>query len=144
MTQIDKGWGAPASSRYEALAAPFRPIFQAIKKSAVPSEQSRTLPWEPLRHLRQTGFAKLRLPVEAGGLGATLPELFGLIIELSAADTSVTNALRAHWGFTEDLLNTPPTPERELWLRRVADGSTVGSGHTELGNGVVDFGQNTI
>jgi len=98
MTQIDDGWGTPASSRYEALAAPFREVFQDIKATAVANEQSRTLPREPLRRLRELGFARLRLPVEWGGLGATLPELFNLIIELSIADTSVTNALRAQWG----------------------------------------------
>jgi len=144
MTRIDDGWGAPASSRYDALAAPFRPVFQDIKATAVANEQSRTLPREPLRRLRELGFARLRLPVEWGGLGATLPELFNLIIELSIADTSVTNALRAQWGFTEDLLNTPASPERELWVRRIAEGATVGSGHTELANGLANAISTTI
>ncbi len=90
------------------------------------NEQSCTLPREPLRRLRELGFARLRLPVEWGGLGATLPELFNLLIELSIADTSVTNALRAQWGFTEDLLNTPASPERELWVRRMLPASAPG------------------
>jgi alkylation response protein AidB-like acyl-CoA dehydrogenase len=97
-----------------------------------------------LRRLRELGFARLRLPVEWGGLGATLPEVFNLIIELSVGDTSVTNALRTNWGFTEDLLNTPASPERELWLRRLAEGSTVGSGHTELGAGAVNTIRTTM
>lgn len=73
-----------------------------------------------------------------GCLGVTLPELFNLLIELSAADTSVTNALRVHFGFIEDLLNTPASPEREAWLRRIADGATAGSGHSELGEGLTN------
>lgn len=144
MTQIDKGWGAPASSRYEQLAAPFRPIFDEIRAAAVAHEQSRTLPWEHLHRLRSAGFARARLPVGLGGLGVTLPELFNLLIELSTADTSVTNALRVHFGFVEDLLNTPPTPERETWIRRVADGATAGSGHTELGDGLTNEIRTTI
>jgi hypothetical protein len=64
MTQIDKGWGAPASGRDEQLAAPFRPIFDDIRATAVANEQSRTLPWEYLQRLRAAGFARLRLPVE--------------------------------------------------------------------------------
>jgi alkylation response protein AidB-like acyl-CoA dehydrogenase len=138
MTQIDQGWGAPASTRYELLAAPFRPIFDDIRATAVTNEQSRTLPWEHLKRLRAAGFARLRLPPDWGGQGATLPELFNLLIELSVADTSVTNALRVHFGFVEDLLNTPATPEREAWLRRVADGATAGSAHSELGEGLVN------
>jgi alkylation response protein AidB-like acyl-CoA dehydrogenase len=138
VAQIDKGWGAPASGRYEELIAPFRPIFDDIRATAAASEQSRTLPWEHLKRLRAAGFARLRLPVELGGFGATLPELFNALIELSVADTSVTNALRVHFGFVEDLLNAPATPEREVWLRRVADGATAGSGHSELGSGLVN------
>ena len=64
MTQIDQGWGAPASPRYEQLAAPFRPIFDDIRATAVTDEQSRTLPWEHLKRLRAAGFARLRLPPE--------------------------------------------------------------------------------
>ncbi len=144
MTHIDGGWGAPASARYETLAAPFRPIFRDIRDTAVENEQTRTLPWEPLRRLREAGFARLRLPVERGGSGATLPELFNLLIELSAADTSVANALRVQFGWVEDLLNTPATPEREFWLRKVAEGATAGSGHSELGEGVVSTIRTTI
>jgi alkylation response protein AidB-like acyl-CoA dehydrogenase len=144
MTHIDAGWGAPASARYEKLAAQFRPIFEEVRTTAVANERNRTLPWEPLQKLRATGFCRLRLPVEWGGLGATLPELFNLIIELSVADTSVTNALRAHWGFTEDLLNTDATPAREVWIRRVGEGATVGSGHTELNSGLTNTIRTTI
>jgi alkylation response protein AidB-like acyl-CoA dehydrogenase len=144
MTQIDEGWGAPASGRYEQLAARFRPIFDDIKATAVAHEQSRTLPWEALKRLRAAGFARLRLPVEWDGLEVTLPELFNLLIELSVADTSVTNALRVHFGFVEDLLNTPAAPERDLWLRRIADGATAGSGHSELGSGLTNEIRTTI
>ena len=35
MTQIDNGWGANPSQRYEELASRFHPLFQRIRAGAV-------------------------------------------------------------------------------------------------------------
>lgn len=137
MTQIDQAWGAGPSLRYERLAEGFRPIFARIRSTAVQRDARHILPHEELRWLKEAGFTKLRLPVEMGGTGTTLPELFGLVVELGAADTSVTNALRSHLGFVEDLLNAPSSRERDVWIDRVASGETVGSGFAELGEGTI-------
>lgn len=58
---------------YEALAARFRPIFARIAEGAVERERSRTLPFEPIQWLKQAGFGAVRVPVEFGGAGASLP-----------------------------------------------------------------------
>ncbi|MBS7703772.1 acyl-CoA dehydrogenase family protein [Chelatococcus asaccharovorans] len=137
MTQIEHAWGSGPSARYEALATPFRPILQRIRATAVERDNNRILPFDEIGWLREAGFPRLRLPVEHGGAGATLPELFGLIIELGAADTSVTNALRSHLGFTEDILNAAPSLARDAWLKRLGGGETIGSGFSELGEGTV-------
>ena len=137
MTQIDQAWGAGPSARYEQLAEPYRPILARIRATAVERDTRHILPHEEIRWLKEAGFSKLRLPVENGGSAATLPELFALVIELAAADTSVTNALRSHLGFVEDLLNAAPSAERDAWIARVAAGETVGSGFAELGEGTI-------
>jgi len=72
---------------YEALAARFRPIFARIAEGAVERERSRTLPFEPIQWLKHAGFGAVRVPVEFGGAGASLPQLFQLLIELAAADS---------------------------------------------------------
>jgi len=137
MTQIEQGWGAPVSAHIDGLVGRFRAIFDNIAASAVARELAHELPQKELRQLRQAGFARLRLPKSKGGSEITLPELFNLIIELGAADTSVVNALRSHIGFTEDILNLPASPEREIWLNRIAADETVGSGFSEQNEGVV-------
>ena len=104
MTQIDAGWGAGPSGRYEELAGRFRPTFSEIRATADARDVEHRLPHAELGWLKEAGFTKLRLEPSAGGQGATLPELFNLLIELSEADSNVTNALRAHFGFTEDVL----------------------------------------
>lgn len=86
---------------YPALAARFRPIFQRIADGAVEREQTRALPHEPIQWLKEAGFGAVRVPVEYGGGGASLPQLFELLIELAEADS-----------------NVPPGPARALCLCR--------------------------
>jgi len=56
-----------------------------------------------------------RLPVEHGGAGVTLPELFALLIELGEADSNLVQALRGHMGFVEGLLNSDDPARRSRW-----------------------------
>jgi alkylation response protein AidB-like acyl-CoA dehydrogenase len=119
---------------YEALAARFRPIFQRIAAGAFEREQSRSLPYEPIQWLKEAGFGAVRVPVEYGGGGATLPQLFELLIELAEADSNVPQALRGHFAFAEDRLNATPGPARDLWFKRFVDGDIVGCAWTEIGN----------
>lgn len=136
-SQIDQGWGAGPSSRYETLAAPFRPLFQNIRAGAITRDNERKLPVHEIAWLKDAGFSRLRLPVENGGLGLTLPEFFALVIELSEADPNITNALRSHFGFTEDILGLKPSSGRDAWLTRLASDETVGSGFSETGDAKV-------
>ncbi|SEB94381.1 Acyl-CoA dehydrogenase [Pseudomonas saponiphila] len=124
---------------YEPLAERFRPIFQRIAAGAVEREHSRTLPHEPIQWLKEAGFGALRVPVEYGGGGASLPQLFQLLIELAAADANVPQALRGHFAFAEDRLNAPPGPGRDLWFKRFVEGDIVGCAWTEIG--AVEIGQ---
>lgn len=134
MTQIDTGWGAGPSARYEDLAQRFRPVFARIRETAVARDLERRLPHEELQWLKAARFTTLRLPEAEGGFGASLTELFNLLIELSEADPNVTNALRAHFGFTEDVLTSRSPAYRARWIERIARGETAGSGFSEVGD----------
>ncbi|GEP08939.1 acyl-CoA dehydrogenase family protein [Methylobacterium gnaphalii] len=133
MSQKDGGWGAGPSTRYEELAERFRSIFSEIRATAVERDAERRLPRTEIGWLKEAGFTTLRLDPAAGGHGASLPELFNLLIELSQADSNVTNALRAHFGFTEDVLSSAFPDWRNRWIARIAAGETVGSGVSETG-----------
>ncbi|KQN46686.1 monooxygenase [Serratia sp. Leaf50] len=124
----------PLTTQYEILAARFRPLFARIAEGAVERETNRSLAFEPIRWLKEAGFGTLRIPVEEGGLGASLPQLFQLLTELAEADSNLPQALRAHFAFVEDRLNQPESEERKRWFRRFIDGELVGSGWTEIGN----------
>ncbi|KZX21696.1 acyl-CoA dehydrogenase family protein [Rathayibacter tanaceti] len=121
-----------AAPEYEELAARFRPLFAEIAAGSAGRERNRELPVEQIRALAAAGFGAVRVPVEAGGAGATLPQLFRLLTELAAADSNIPQALRGHFALVEDrLLATDGT--RERWLRRFADGQLGGNAWTEIG-----------
>ncbi|MBP1876255.1 Dibenzothiophene desulfurization enzyme C [Ensifer adhaerens] len=133
MTQIENAWGAAPGAGYEALAATFRPIFAEIARQAPKRDLERHLPHDAIRSLKEAGFGAVRLPTAHGGRGASLPQFFNLLIELSAADSNVTQALRAHFGYAEDILNSKDAERRSLWFGRIAGGETAGSAWSEIG-----------
>ena len=118
---------------YETLAKRFRPLFRRIAAGTLEREQARELPHEPIRWLKQAGFGAVRVPVEYGGAGASLSQLFQLLIELAEADSNIPQALRGHFAFVEDRLNAPPGPARGSWFARIVAGELVGNGWTEVG-----------
>lgn len=130
---VDAGWGSGPGGNYDDLASHFRPLFERIREGAVTRELNRTLPHEPIAWLKDARFGALRVPVEEGGFGATLPQLFALLAELSQADSNVTQALRAHFGFAEDIVNSHNRDRRNRWLPRLARGEIAGSAWTEIG-----------
>jgi alkylation response protein AidB-like acyl-CoA dehydrogenase len=119
---------------YGALAERFRPVFAKIGEGALEREAQRTLPFDQVRWLREAGFGTVRVPRSHGGLGATLPEFFRLLIELGAADSNLPQLLRGHVGFVETRLVHPDAGVRSRWLRRIADGAIAGNAQSELGS----------
>ena len=124
MTQIDQAWGTPPTTRYDAIAARFRPLFHAFREGAARRDRDRKLPFEEFAQLKQAGFGALRVPLDQGGAGASLPELFALLIELSEAESNLTQSLRAHFGFTEDVLHSTDAARRDRWAAPGARSAT--------------------
>ncbi|WP_050422366.1 acyl-CoA dehydrogenase family protein [Bradyrhizobium tropiciagri] len=133
----------PTTSDNE-LETRFAPIFAKIAAGAVARERNRTLPFDEIRLLKEAGFGALRVPVEFGGLGATLRQTFDLLIGLAAADSNLPQALRAHFNLVEDLrLNTDQTVKAR-WLTTIANGALFGVAVTEPGIGAVDRYQTAV
>ena len=124
---------------YQALAARFRPIFARIAAGALEREQQRSLPFEQVKWLKEAGFGAVRVPVQYGGAGASLPQLFELLIELAAADSNLPQALRGHFAFVEDRLNAQADAPQDTWFKRFVEGELVGNAWTEIGS--VKIGQ---
>ena len=115
----------------ENLSARFGPLFQRIAKDAVRREQQRELPFEAVKLLSEAGFGAIRVPKSHGGDGATITQLFRLLVELAEADSNIPQIFRAHFAFVEGRLTSKDPAARDLWLRRVAGGALVGAAMAE-------------
>ena len=129
---------------FDELAAKYRPIFARIGEGALERESTRTLPTEQIGWLKQAGFTGLRVPVELGGDGASLPQLFALLVELAAVDPHVPQSFRGHVAFVEDRLYALDSDDRTEWLQRFAAGELVGNAVTEIGSVALGAVQTTL
>lgn len=109
----------------------FRPVFERIRQGTVVRELDRTLLFQEVGWLREQKFGALRLPHELGGYGASLVQLFDLLIDLGAAESNLPQSLRLHFHRVEHLLNGRPGAQRTIWLDRVAQGDLFGNATTE-------------
>lgn len=123
-----------AGADYARLADRFRPVFERIAAQAAERDRTRTLPYEAVGWLKEAGFGALRVPVQHGGFGASIPQLFQLIVELAAADSNLPQALRSHFAFVEDRLNAAADAQQQTWFERFVSGQIVGGAWTEVGN----------
>ncbi|MGC0365326.1 alkylation response protein AidB-like acyl-CoA dehydrogenase [Rhodococcus sp. 27YEA15] len=112
----------------------FRPVFERIAVGSVERERDRRLLFDEVRWLREVRFGALRVPVEQGGFGASVRQLFDLLIDLGAAESNLPQALRVHWVFVEDQRLAADS----RWLEAAAQGTLVGNAITEPGVGSAD------
>ncbi len=109
-------------------------VLAAIAEGAVPREIAGDLPVEQVEWIRAVGFGALRVPVVHGGAGLSLPDLTSLWIDLAAADSNLTQALRGHAAFVEDRLWAYRCGQDQgAWFDRFAAGHLVGNAWSETG-----------
>lgn len=123
-----------AGADYEQVANKYRPIFARIAAGTLEREKNRTLPFEQIQWLKESGFGAVRVPTEYGGDGVSIPQLFLLLIELAEADSNVVQALRGHFAFVEDRLNAHRDHNQEVWFKRFVNGDIAGNAWTEVGS----------
>lgn len=126
------------------LRARFHPIFARIAEGALARERDRRLPFDEAGWLREARFGALRVPVEQGGFGATVRQLFDLLVDLAAAESNLPQALRVHWSFVEDQRLAGDDDGARRWLEAVATGTLVGNAITEPGVGSADRYRTTL
>jgi alkylation response protein AidB-like acyl-CoA dehydrogenase len=127
------------STTSTGTAAPLRPgtpewtaLLARIADGAADRERDRVAPHEIIGWLKQAGVGRLRLPVEDGGAGLTIPELFAALIDLAEADSSVPHILRTHYWFVEQHLQSAHDPAyRRRLLELAGKDLLVGNGFSE-------------
>lgn len=112
-----------------------RELLVGVAERSAEQDRSRTLLRADVAALQALGFGALRLPVAAGGLGATTEELFVRLIRIAAADSNLAHLYRGHIAFVETLLagyDTTPA-HTQTWFRRIAAGALIGNAQSERG-----------
>jgi alkylation response protein AidB-like acyl-CoA dehydrogenase len=135
------GAHAPGSQQ---LFERFRPVFQRIAERATQREIDRELAYEPVAWLNAERFGALRVPLAHGGIGASVEQLYDLLIELGEADSNLPQILRAHFGFIERLLAEIDPALHGPWMRLAAEGVVFGNATTELGDGAIATMQTSL
>ena len=113
------------------LSQQFQPIFDRVADGAVAREQGRSLAFDAVAALRDAGFGALRIPLDEGGSGISLPQLFRLLTALGTADSNLPQIIRAHFAFVEGRLNTRDRPQPDPWFARIAAGALFGAAMAE-------------
>ncbi|WP_018298152.1 acyl-CoA dehydrogenase family protein [Corynebacterium lubricantis] len=119
------------TTHFDQLFERFGPTLERIRAGAVQRELDRRLPEEEIKALRALGITGLRVPKEYGGEGLELDAVVELYIEIASADSNVAQALRGHFAFTEQLLESPESEFRHHWLTEIASGKLFGNAESE-------------
>ncbi|MCV7170259.1 acyl-CoA dehydrogenase family protein [Mycobacterium manitobense] len=121
---------------------PDSPEFAILLAQIAAGAKDRDLedqnPFDQVAALKRAGFGALRLPVELGGAGLTVPELFSVIIDVARADPIVAHIFRTHFWFVEERLRAlradPADAVSRRWLDEVAAGKVFGNAFSEKGS----------
>jgi alkylation response protein AidB-like acyl-CoA dehydrogenase len=124
----------------------FAPVFEKIAAGAVARENRRELAHNEVKALLDAGFGALRVPLEFGGLGATIRQQFELLIDLATADSNLSQSFRPHLIFVEEqrLNAIKGVKNAKLWLKRAVEGKFFGNAVTEPGLGAAKHYQTAI
>lgn len=124
----------PRGPSREELLARIPALVAEIAKGAAQRDLDRELPFEAFRLFREAGLGALRVPVELGGPGGSVPDYIELIAALGSADSNVAHALRSHFNYVENLVLTN-ADQRDAGAIERAGGQAVWWGAYRAGHG---------
>jgi alkylation response protein AidB-like acyl-CoA dehydrogenase len=103
----------------ESILATAREVADRIAPRAVRYDRDGVYPAESIQDIWAAGLAALTIPVELGGVGASVTATARAIEILSIADSAT--ALVLVWGFGQHrLINAPGSKWPEHWRQRLA------------------------
>ena len=119
------------SRPFDALDRAIAELSDELVGTTRERERDRVLLHDPVRRLLDAGFGALRVPVEHGGLGGSLEDLFERLIHLAAIDPNLAHVFRGHIGFVDGLVIDGNRAWADAWLARSASGILVGNAQSE-------------
>ncbi|OBF25650.1 acyl-CoA dehydrogenase [Mycobacterium sp. ACS1612] len=108
-------------------------LIAAVGEGTLERERTGERPFAAIDLVRQAGLGALRIPREQGGGGASLRELFAVVIALATADVNVAHILRGHFAHVEERLRLDADQQRRV-IELALSGAIVGNASTEIGS----------
>jgi alkylation response protein AidB-like acyl-CoA dehydrogenase len=122
--------------RGQSLLHRARHVAAVVAQHAPRHDRDADFPVEALAALRETGLLGMTVPVDHGGLGATVSDLLDVCVELGRADMSVAMILGMHCQQVAAVVEHAAPRLRDALLPRIAAGELyLASVTTEAGKG---------
>jgi alkylation response protein AidB-like acyl-CoA dehydrogenase len=118
-------------------------LLARIADGASERERDREAPFAQIELIRQARLGSLRVPAAEGGAGATVRQLFEVLIALAEADSNVAHILRVHFSFVERLVGGFLGENRARWIGLVNEGAIFGNAISEQSGRAVGMGFET-
>lgn len=110
----------------------FKSFLSFLKQDAIERRsQGGAAPYEAIEKIKALKLGALRLPVELGGQGISIEELFKIFIEIAQFDNDIPQILRSHFQFVEDLLRSNDVEFQKRWIEEILKGKIIGNAFTE-------------
>lgn len=120
----------------------FQDFLNFLKQDVIERRsQGGSAPYQAIEKIKELKLGALRLPIELGGQGISIEELFKIFIEIAHYDNDIPQILRSHFQFVEDLLRSNNQEFQSHWVHKVLTGKIIGNAFTEpvshlaVGNG---------
>jgi alkylation response protein AidB-like acyl-CoA dehydrogenase len=127
----------PGSSTLDELLA-------KVAQGASGRERDRIAPFAEIELIKEARLGAIRIPAAEGGGGATLRQLFEVLMALAEADSNVAHIFRVHFSYVERLLGEPDAERRARWIAVVNEGRIFGNAISEQSGQAVGMGFETI
>jgi len=102
-----------------------------IAEGAAERERRDESPFAQVAAVADAGLGALSLPVDEGGQGAGVRELFAFVIDLAEADPIVAHVLRTHYSQVLGFLRHPDPDVRRRCLDEIRAGKVLGNAISE-------------
>lgn len=122
---------APSRPVVDPDSPEFDALLERIAEGAGRREREHEAPFEVIGWIREAGLGRLRIPVDEGGAGRTIPQFFRTLIRLARADSNAAHILRTHYWFVEQQLQSNDPEARARGLAMVNADALVGNGFSE-------------
>src|ERR1700761_6508797 len=106
-------------------------LLAQVAEGAAERERAQEAPFAAIALVKESRLGALRVPAAEGGGGASLRQLFEVLMALAEADSNVAHILRVHFAFVERVRAGYDPEHRGNWIALINAGRIFGNATSE-------------